>query len=49
MDPKICQDRFRKQVQYQMKVAVSDKPGKIHGVIAEIDADTGKAVSIKRI
>jgi metallophosphoesterase (TIGR00282 family) len=49
MDPKICQDRFRKQVQYQMKVAVSDKPGKIHGVIAEIDADTGKAVAIKRI
>jgi metallophosphoesterase (TIGR00282 family) len=49
MDPKICFDRFTKQVQYQMKTAAAVEPGRIHGVIAEIDADTGKAISIKRI
>jgi metallophosphoesterase (TIGR00282 family) len=49
MDPKICQERFRKQVQYQMKTAQTDEPGKMQGVIAEIDADTGNAISIKRI
>lgn len=49
MDPQICQDRFAKQVQYQMKTAVSNESGEIHGVIAEIDADTGKAVSIVRV
>ena len=49
MDPKICYERFSKQVQYQMKTAVSTEPGEVHGVIAEIDADTGKAISIKRI
>ena len=49
MDIKICQDRFRKQVQYQMKPAVSAEHGQLQGVIAEIDADTGTAVSVKRI
>lgn len=49
MNPKICLERVRKQVLYHMETAVSAKPGKIQGVIAEIDADTGKAVSIKRI
>jgi metallophosphoesterase (TIGR00282 family) len=49
MDPKICLERVRKQVLYHMETAASDKPGKIQGIIAEIDADTGKAVSIKRI
>jgi len=49
MDIKICQDRFRKQVQYQMKPAVSTEQGQLQGVIAEIDADTGKAVGIRRI
>ncbi len=48
MDPDICLDRFCKQVQYQMKLAET-KPGKVCGVIAEIDADTGTAVSIRRI
>jgi len=48
MDIKICQERFRKQVQYQMKPAVAER-GQLQGVIAEIDADTGKAVSVKRI
>lgn len=49
MDPKICIERFQKQIQYQMKTAVSDKQGQINGVLAEIDTTTGKAVSIKRI
>jgi metallophosphoesterase (TIGR00282 family) len=49
MDPKICQDRFTKQVQYQMKTIVSNEQGHVNGVIAEIDADTGKAVSVQRI
>jgi len=49
MDIKICQERFNKQVQYQMKTAVSSKPAQINGVITEIDADTGKALSIQRI
>jgi calcineurin-like phosphoesterase len=49
MDKNICRERFLKQVQYQMKTAVSDEPGEIKGVIAEIDTDTGKALSIKRI
>jgi len=49
MDPKICFERVRKQILYHMETAESDKPGKIQGIIAEIDADTGKAVSIKRI
>jgi metallophosphoesterase (TIGR00282 family) len=49
MDIKICQERFRKQVQYQMKPAVSAGQGQLQGIIAEIDADTGMAVSVKRI
>jgi len=48
MDIKICQERFRKQVQYQMKPAAAEQ-GQLQGVIAEIDADTGTAVSVKRI
>jgi metallophosphoesterase (TIGR00282 family) len=49
MDPKICHDRFYKQVQYQMKIANAKEPGIVHGVIAEIDADTGSAVSVWRV
>jgi len=49
MDPKICIERARKQVLYHMEIAASDKPGKMQGIIAEIDTETGKAVSIKRI
>ena len=52
MDPKICQERFFKQVQYQLKTASAEKPGQpgqMNGIIAEIDADTGTAVSVKRI
>jgi metallophosphoesterase (TIGR00282 family) len=49
MDQKVCQERFRKQVQYQMKIAEANEPGQMRGIIAEIDADTGAAVSIRRI
>jgi metallophosphoesterase (TIGR00282 family) len=48
MDIKICQERFRKQVQYQMKPAAAEH-GQLQGIIAEFDADTGAAVSVKRI
>jgi len=48
MDHKICQERFCRQVQYQMKIAAGEN-AQIHGVIAEIDTNTGKAVSIRRI
>ena len=51
MDPKICIDRSRTQVLYRMEVAVPDVNNKtgIQGIIAEIDRETGKAVSVKRI
>jgi len=49
MEPKICIERARKQVLYHMEIAASDKPGKMQGIIAEIDTETGRAVSIKRI
>ena len=49
MDPKICLERVRKQVLFHMETAADNKPGQMHGVIAEIDADTGTAVSIERI
>jgi metallophosphoesterase (TIGR00282 family) len=47
MDAKICIDRARTQVLYRMELAAG--PGAaVQGVIAEIDRDSGKAVSIKR-
>jgi metallophosphoesterase (TIGR00282 family) len=51
MDPKICLDRARNQVLYRMEVAAPGTEGKtaVQGVLAEIDSETGKAVSIKRI
>jgi 2',3'-cyclic-nucleotide 2'-phosphodiesterase len=49
MDIKICQERFRRQVQYQMKPAVSVEQGQLQGIIAEIDTETGRAISVKRI
>ena len=49
MNPKICAERARKHVLYHMDVAAAIEPGQIQGVIAEIDADTGKAFSIRRI
>jgi metallophosphoesterase (TIGR00282 family) len=51
MDRKICLDRARNQVLYRMEVAAPGEGGKtaIQGIIAELDSDTGKAVSIRRI
>jgi len=49
MDPKICLDRARNQVLYRMEVAAADGHSAVQGIIAEIDAETGKAVSVKRI
>ena len=53
MDAGICMDRVRKQVMYRMEPAVDPPGGKstarIQGVIAEIDAESGTAVSIRRI
>ena len=53
MDPKICLERTRKQVLYRMEVAGdksgSDSGAEMQGIIAEIDADAGKAVSVRRI
>jgi len=51
MDTKICLDRARNQVLYRMEVAAPTAEGRttVQGVIAEIDSETGKALSIKRI
>jgi calcineurin-like phosphoesterase len=53
MDAKICLDRMRKQVLYRMEPAAIPQSGKngaeVQGIIAEIDAETGKAVSVRRI
>jgi len=49
MDPEICLQRVRRQIMYRMETAADNKTGQMRGVIAEIDADTGKAVSIIRI
>jgi metallophosphoesterase (TIGR00282 family) len=51
MNAKICLDRTRKQVLYRMEPA-SDQDGKesaLQGIIAEIDAETGKGIAIRRI
>jgi metallophosphoesterase (TIGR00282 family) len=51
MDPKICLDRARTQVLYRMEVAKPSaaQPQTIKGILAEIDGDTGKALSITRL
>ena len=51
MDTKICVDRARNQVLYRMEVAATDTESKtaVQGIVVEIDGETGKAVSIKRI
>ena len=54
MDAKICLDRTRKQVLYRMEPAADchangESDAEMQGIIAEIDAMTGKAVSIRRI
>ena len=49
MDPDICLARSRKQVLYRMECAAKADKSEIQGVMAEIDASTGKAVSIRRL
>jgi calcineurin-like phosphoesterase len=53
MDAKICLDRMRKQVLYRMEPAAVPYSGgsgaEVQGIIAEIDAETGRAVSVRRI
>jgi len=51
MDAGICLDRARKQVMYRMEPAkdLGDGKSEIQGVIAEIDEESGKAVSIRRL
>ncbi|MDR0457191.1 MAG: YmdB family metallophosphoesterase [Treponema sp.] len=54
MDVKICLDRTRKQVLYRMEPAVNPHAGsksgaEVQGIIAEVDTESGKAVSIRRI
>jgi calcineurin-like phosphoesterase len=50
MDTKICLDRARKQVMYRMEVAAAtpDSNVALQGIVVELDAQTRKAVSIKR-
>jgi metallophosphoesterase (TIGR00282 family) len=47
MDRKICLDRARNQVLYRMEVASAGKAD-VQGIVAEIDAETRKAISIRR-
>jgi calcineurin-like phosphoesterase len=50
MDPKICLNRARNQVLYRMECAKEDGGGAVvQGVLAEINRDTGMALSIRRI
>ncbi|MCL2044630.1 MAG: YmdB family metallophosphoesterase [Treponema sp.] len=53
MDVTICLDRMRKQVLYRMEPAADPKDNEssaeVQGIIVEINAETGKALSIKRL
>jgi calcineurin-like phosphoesterase len=51
MDPKICLERAKTQVLYRMEVAkpTASQPQAIKGILAAIDRDTGKALSISRL
>ena len=49
MDPQICIDRVRNQVLYRMEIAANGNKASVQGIIAEIDDESGKAVSIKRL
>jgi calcineurin-like phosphoesterase len=48
MDKTVCLDRVRNQVLYRMECA-KDGPCAVEGVLAEINGDTGQAVSLRRI
>jgi metallophosphoesterase (TIGR00282 family) len=51
MDPKICLDRAKTQILYRMEVAKASasQPPLIKGILAGIDKDTGRALSITRL
>jgi len=51
MDTKICLDRARNQVLYRMEVAGASPEGRtaVQGIVAEIDAESRKAVAIRRL
>jgi hypothetical protein len=52
MDKKICLDRARTQILYRMEVAKAAPDGSdcgVRGLIADIDPQTGQAVSVERL
>lgn len=51
MDTKICLDRAKNQVLYRMEVAAPDTEDNtaVKGIVAEIDAETGRALSVTRV
>jgi metallophosphoesterase (TIGR00282 family) len=49
MQIETCLKRIRTQVMYRMEIAPKSPNVKIQGIIADIDADMGKAVSVTRI
>jgi metallophosphoesterase (TIGR00282 family) len=51
MDKKICLDRARTQILYRMEPAKASasRPPAIQGILAAIDKDSAKAVSIRRL
>jgi calcineurin-like phosphoesterase len=51
MDTKVCLDRARTQVLYRMTCAAPspEQVTELQGILAEIDRETGKAVSIRRL
>jgi calcineurin-like phosphoesterase len=51
MDAAVCRDRARTQVLYRMTCAAPSpaQPAELQGICVEIDQETGKAVSIRRL
>ena len=49
IEPKICIDRARNQVLYRMEEAAGGSGAQVQGIMAEIDEESGKAVSIRRL
>jgi calcineurin-like phosphoesterase len=51
MDPKICVDRVRKQVLYRMEIApeTNETEAAVQGIVVELNADNGAALSIHRL
>ncbi|MDR2019711.1 MAG: YmdB family metallophosphoesterase [Treponema sp.] len=47
MDPRICLDRARTQIAYRMECAKTEAV--LQGIAAEIDGETGRAVSLRRL